>query len=80
MRKPNSWYGAALPSALDNCTKTVELLSTITTVKGAMFASLPPGGKLVQHRDPYAGSLRYHLGLLVPKTPGDCRIFSAPVR
>ena len=40
-----------------------------------MFASLPPGGKLVQHRDPYAGSLRYHLGLLVPKTPGECRIF-----
>ena len=30
-----------------------------------MFASLPPGGRLVQHRDPYAGSLRYHMGLLV---------------
>jgi len=69
------WYGAALPSALANCPKTVELLSTIPTVKGAMFASLPPGGKLVQHRDPYAGSLRYHLGLLVPKTAGECRIF-----
>ena len=64
------WYGAALPSALANCPKTVELLSSIPTVKGAMFASLPPGGKLVQHRDPYAGSLRYHLGLLVPKTRG----------
>jgi beta-hydroxylase len=69
------WYGAALPSALANCPKTVELLSSIPTVKGAMFASLPPGGKLVQHRDPYAGSLRYHLGLLVPKTAGECRIF-----
>ena len=40
-----------------------------------MFANLPPGGKLVQHRDPYAGSLRYHLGLVVPKSPGECRIF-----
>jgi beta-hydroxylase len=69
------WYGAALPSALANCPKTVELLASIPTVKGAMFASLPPGGKLVQHRDPYAGSLRYHLGLLVPKSPGECRIF-----
>jgi aspartyl/asparaginyl beta-hydroxylase (cupin superfamily) len=29
----------------------------------------------VQHRDPYAGSLRYHLGLTVPKSPGECRIF-----
>ena len=69
------WYDAALPSALANCPKTVELLNSIPNVKGAMFASLPPGGKLVQHRDPYAGSLRYHLGLLVPKSPGECRIF-----
>jgi len=69
------WYDATLPSALANCPKTVELVNSIPTVKGAMFASLPPGGKLVQHRDPYAGSLRYHLGLLVPKAPGDCRIF-----
>ena len=68
------WYEAALPSALANCPKTVELVNSIPTVKGAMFASLPPGGRLVQHRDPYAGSLRYHLGLLVPKTPGECRI------
>jgi beta-hydroxylase len=69
------WYDEALPSALANCPKTVELLSTIPNVKGAMFANLPPGGKLVQHRDPYAGSLRYHLGLVVPKSPGECRIF-----
>jgi beta-hydroxylase len=69
------WYDVALPSALANCPNTVELLNAIPTVKGAMFASLPPGGRLVQHRDPSAGSLRYHLGLLVPKTPGDCRIF-----
>ena len=69
------WYDEALPSALANCPKTVELVNSIPTVKGAMFASLPPGGKLVQHRDPYAGSLRYHLGLLVPKSPGECRIF-----
>ena len=31
------WYGAALPSALANCPKTVELLASIPTVKGAMF-------------------------------------------
>ena len=38
-----------------------------------MFASLPPEGKLVRHRDPYAGSLRYHLGLVTPNSP-DCYI------
>ena len=68
------WYDQALPSALANCPKTVELVNSIPTVKGAMFASLPPGGRLVQHRDPYAGSLRYHLGLVTPKSPGQCRI------
>ena len=31
-----------------------------------MFAELPPGGKLNRHRDPFAGSLRYHLGLMTP--------------
>jgi beta-hydroxylase len=69
------WYDQALPSAVANCPKTVELVNAIPTVKGAMFANLPSGGRLVQHRDPYAGSLRYHLGLVVPKTPGECRIF-----
>jgi len=69
-----TWYGAPLPSALANCPKTVALLNSIPNVKGAMFANLPPGGKLVQHRDPYAGSLRYHLGLVTPKSPGECRI------
>ena len=35
-----------------------------------MFAELPPGSRLVRHRDPYAGSLRYHLGLDTPNDPG----------
>jgi len=69
------WYEEALPSAVANCPKTVALVNSIPTVKGAMFANLPPGGRLVQHRDPFAGSLRYHLGLVIPKTPGECRIF-----
>src|SRR3984957_19961264 len=43
------WYGAALPSALANCPKTVALLNAIPTVKGAMFANLPSGGRLGQH-------------------------------
>ncbi len=34
-----------------------------------MFASLPPGATLQTHRDPYAGSLRYHLGLVTPNDP-----------
>ena len=33
-----------------------------------MFAELPPKGKLNPHRDPFAGSLRYHLGLRTPNS------------
>lgn len=63
------WYGDDLPSAQQMCPKTVALLRQIPTVKAAMFASLPPGARLVRHRDPYAGSLRYHLGLITPNDP-----------
>jgi beta-hydroxylase len=66
------WYGDAHPSALRLCPKTTELLRGIPSVSGAMFAVLPPGAKLNPHRDPYAGSLRYHLGLV---TPNDDRCF-----
>jgi beta-hydroxylase len=67
------WYAASHPSAERLCPKTVALLRNIPSVKAAMFAELPPGGKLNMHRDPFAGSLRYHLGLVCPNTD-DCFI------
>jgi beta-hydroxylase len=66
------WYDASHPSAERLCPQTFALLNQIPTVKAAMFAELPPGAKLNPHRDPYAGSLRYHLGLA---TPNDDRCF-----
>ncbi|SFU39424.1 lipid A hydroxylase LpxO [Pseudoduganella namucuonensis] len=66
------WYDASHPSAERLCPRTHALLKSIPSVKAAMFAELPPGGKLNPHRDPYAGSLRYHLGLA---TPNDDRCF-----
>lgn len=68
------WYGNDLISAQRLCPYTVDLLKQIPSVKAAMFASLPPGAKLVAHRDPYAGSMRYHLGLSVPEDPR-CAIY-----
>jgi beta-hydroxylase len=66
------WYDAKHPSAAALCPKTVALLNQIPSVKAAMFAELPPGGLLNPHRDPFAGSLRYHLGLV---TPNDDRCY-----
>jgi len=68
------WYDKPLSSAQTLCPKTVELVSSIPNVKGAMFALLPGGSHLNPHRDPFAGSLRYHLGLSTPNSE-DCRIF-----
>lgn len=67
------WYGVEHDSAKELCPKTTALLASIPTVKAAMFAELPAGGKLMKHRDPYAGSIRYHLGLRTPNSD-DCFI------
>jgi beta-hydroxylase len=67
------WYGDSHPSAMKLCPRTTELVQSIGSIKAAMFAELPPGSKLVRHRDPYAGSYRYHLGLETPNSP-DCYI------
>jgi beta-hydroxylase len=68
------WYDAPLQSAHALCPKTVALVQSIPTINGAMFAMLPAGGDLGRHRDPFAGSLRYHLGLVTPNSE-QCRIF-----
>jgi len=68
------WYDEFMPSAKEICPKTVELVESIPSVHAALFALLPGKSKLGEHRDPFAGSLRYHLGL---KTPNSdlCRIY-----
>ena len=62
------WYDQPLPSAEALCPRTVAILKDLPSVKGAMFASLEPRSRLNPHRDPFAGSLRYHLGLVTPNS------------
>jgi beta-hydroxylase len=68
------WYEVRPESAERLCPRTVELLRNTPCIKAALFAELPPNAKLNAHRDPYAGSLRYHLGLRTPNDDG-CRIY-----
>ncbi len=68
------WYDEPLPSALALCPRTVALVNGVPSLNGAMFALLPSGAHLVAHRDPYAGSLRCHLGLVTPNDDR-CRIY-----
>jgi beta-hydroxylase len=42
------------------------MLQAIPAVRLANFIELPAGASVARHRDPYAGWLRYHLGLATP--------------
>jgi beta-hydroxylase len=66
------WYGHTINSAQKYCPQTVKLLESIPSVNGAMFSVLPAGSQLTRHLDPFAMSLRYHLGLI---TPNDDKCF-----
>ena len=68
------WYEVNPTSAERLCPRTVALLRDIPCIKAALFAELPAHAKLNAHRDPYAGSLRYHLGLWTPNDER-CRIY-----
>lgn len=68
------WYHDYLPSAIEHCPKTVELLNSVPGIKAAAFTMLPPGTELGKHRDPFALSMRYHLGLVCPNSD-DCAIW-----
>ncbi len=59
-------YGRAVPANCARCPATAQLLRQIPGMKSAMFSILAPHKHLPEHRGPYKGVLRYHLGLLIP--------------
>ena len=67
------WYGEPAPSARELCPRTLELLEQVPAVRAAMFVRMAPQSRLPIHRDPFAGSLRFHLGLRTPNSE-KCRI------
>ncbi|MBK8959385.1 MAG: aspartyl/asparaginyl beta-hydroxylase domain-containing protein [Proteobacteria bacterium] len=66
-------YGHAIDDNCARCPATTRLVREIPGMKTAMFSILAPGKHIPEHRGPYKGVLRYHLGLRVPDG-GDCRI------
>ena len=66
-------WGIPVPSNLARCPDTAALLARIPGLTSAFFSILLPRKHLPAHRGPYAGVLRYHLGLIVPE-PDNCRI------
>jgi aspartyl/asparaginyl beta-hydroxylase (cupin superfamily) len=70
-------YGFRSDANCECCPETDRLVSQIPGMKTAFFSILSPHKHIGEHRGPYKGVLRYHLGLKIPQ-PQDgqlgCRI------
>ncbi len=67
-------YGFEAKLGVEMCPKTAALMREIPGMTTAMFSILSPRKHILDHRGPYKGVLRYHLGLIVPKDAESCRI------
>jgi len=67
-------YGFEARLGTELCPQTAALMRSIPGMTTAMFSILSPRKHILDHRGPYKGVLRYHLGLIVPRDAEDCRI------
>ena len=67
-------YGRKIAENCRRCPETARLVETIPGMKTAFFSILAPRAHLAEHLGYYAGFLRYHLGLIVPRQKEACRI------
>jgi ornithine lipid ester-linked acyl 2-hydroxylase len=67
-------YGFKAKLGVEMCPRTAALMEQIPGMKTAMFSILSPHKHILDHRGPYKGVLRYHLGLIVPREAEACRI------
>lgn len=68
-------YGNFVKVNCDRCPETYKALMKIRGMKTAWFSILAPQSRLPEHRGPYNGMLRYHLGLIIPdENPEVCGI------
>jgi ornithine lipid ester-linked acyl 2-hydroxylase len=67
-------YGFEAKLGVELCPRTAELMRRIPGMTTAMFSILSPRKHILDHRGPYKGVLRYHLGLIVPRDAEACRI------
>lgn len=67
-------YGFEAQLGVETCPRTAALMREIPGMTTAMFSILSPRKHILDHRGPYKGVLRYHLGLIVPQDAEACRI------
>jgi beta-hydroxylase len=67
-------YGFEAKLGVEMCPRTAALMREIPGMTTAMISILAPRKQILDHRGPYKGVLRYHLGLVVPEDAESCRI------
>jgi ornithine lipid ester-linked acyl 2-hydroxylase len=67
-------YGFQADLGVEMCPRTAALMREIPGMTTAMLSILSPRKHILDHRGPYKGVLRYHLGLIVPREAERCRI------
>jgi aspartyl/asparaginyl beta-hydroxylase (cupin superfamily) len=67
-------YGFEAELGVRMCPRTAALMREIPGMTTAMLSILSPRKHILDHRGPYKGVLRYHLGLIVPREKELCRI------
>jgi aspartyl/asparaginyl beta-hydroxylase (cupin superfamily) len=67
-------YGFEAELGVRMCPRTATLMREIPGMTTAMISILSPRKHILDHRGPYKGVLRYHLGLVVPRDAESCRI------
>lgn len=60
-------FGERPPTARALCPETARVLDQVPDLLQAFFSVLDPRKSIPEHRGPYAGYLRYHLGLTIPR-------------
>ena len=67
-------YGFKSDANCARCPETTKLLEQVPGMTTAFFSILSPHKHIPDHRGPYKGVLRYHLGLMIPEPVEACRI------
>ncbi|MEA5471092.1 aspartyl/asparaginyl beta-hydroxylase domain-containing protein [Spirulina sp. 06S082] len=65
-------YGFKAEKNCRRCPQTTRLIEQIPGMKTAFFSILLPHKQIPEHRGPYKGVLRYHLGLKIPQSSHAC--------
>jgi aspartate beta-hydroxylase len=60
-------YGADIPEHLSQCPVTAGIVAQCPGVLSASFSFLAPGKHIPEHRGPFRGIVRFHLGLSMPR-------------